>query len=425
MSEGATTVTDVSTEVWTVRRWQTLRGWITPHSFGINAFVFSTFCLITVGDVYVNGGTDGRNANVIAYVLLVGQTLPLAFRVRYPLGSMYLVCVSIMLYWVIDYPLGFDGAAFIAIYSGAAHGRSRRRAWRHVGLVTVAVTVSLEQEDNPAIVAIGFSSIHIAAALLGEVVYQRRQRIADLEQRAREAEEALELRAQVAVADERQRIAREMHDVVAHGMSVILVQAAAAQQIAHTDPDKTVEVLGNIEHVGRDSLTELRRMLGVLRNVGQPDVGLTPQPGLADVADAVEQSVVAGLPTELVVSGTPLDLPAGVELAVYRIVQEALTNARKHAGQSASASVRLSFGDESITVEVSDDGAGAMSALAATGAGNGLVGMRERVEIYGGELSARPLPGGGFSVYATLPIRSPITRPSVASAASTNYEEIT
>ena len=431
MSRELVTDDDVSTEAWTFRRWLTLRNWICAHSSAINALVFVAFCLMTVSDVYVNGGTDGRHANVIAYVLLVGQTLPLAFRIRYPLGTMYLVCVSITLYWVLDYPLGFDGAAAIAIYSGAALGMSRRRAWKHVGVVTTLVTVSallpwsLEQEENPAIVALLFAAVHIAAALLGEVVYQRRQRIADLEQRAQEAEENLELRAQVAVADERQRLAREMHDVVAHGMSVISVQAAAAQEIAHTDPDKTVEVLGNIERAGRDSLTELRRMLGVLRNTGQPDVALNPQPGLADIADAVAQSVVAGLPTELVVSGTPLDLPAGVELAAYRIVQEGLTNARKHAGKSASASVQLSFSDDSIAVEVRDDGAGASSSLASTGAGNGLLGMRERVEIYGGELSARPLPGGGFRVYATLPVRSLKTRPSVASAASPNYEEVT
>lgn len=168
-------------------------------------------------------------------------------------------------------------------------------------------------------------------------VYQRRQRIADLEQRAFQAEENLELRPQMAVTDERQRIAREMHDVVAHGMSVIAVQAAAAHEIARTDPDKTVEVLVSIETVGRDSLNELRRMLGVLRDTQQSESVLATQPGLDDLADAVAQSIEAGLPTQLVVDGSPRSLPAGLELAAYRIVQEALTNARKHAGDSASA----------------------------------------------------------------------------------------
>ena len=423
-----TTANDVRASRWMVHHWDATRRWVTAHSFGINAFVFSAFCLITVGDVAFNGGTEGRQPDALAYLLLVGQTLPLVFRLRYPLGTMYLVCGSIGLYWILDYPLGFDGAAFVAIYTGAALGSDRRRAWWHVGLVTFAITLiatlpwSFSQEDDPAIVAGGFAAVHLAAALLGEVVYQRRQRIAGLEQRARDAEENLELRARMAVVDERQRIAREMHDVVAHGMSVISVQAAAAQEVAYTDPAKTVEVLSNIENVGRDSLTELRRMLGVLRDTHQPDVELNPQPGIHDLAGAVEQSVTAGLPTDLVVSGTLLPVPAGVELAIYRIVQESLTNARKHAGRSASASVRLSFASDSVTIEVSDNGAGAMSALAATGAGNGLVGMRERVEIYGGSLSAEPRPGGGFRVSATLPL-DPAGRPSVVSATSQTSEE--
>ncbi len=410
------------------RRWGASRAWATAHSFGINAFIFSAMCLLSVGDVYANGGTDGRHANAFAYVLLIGQTLPLALRLRYPLAVMYVVSISIGLYWILDYPLGFDGAAVIAIYSGAAHGRNRRRAWRHVGAVAVVVTISAalpwstSQEDNPALIALGFSAIHLAAALLGEVVFQRRQRIADLEQRAHEAEENLELRARMAVTDERQRIAREMHDVVAHGMSVISVQAAAAQQVARTNPDKTIEVLANIENVGRDSLTELRRMLGVLRDTHRSDAGLSPQPGLGDLAEAVAQSVASGLPTELVVSGTSLTLPAGIELAIYRIAQESLTNARKHAGQSATASVRLSYSDDSVSIVVSDDGAGAMSALAATGAGNGLVGMRERVEIYGGTLSAEPRAGGGFVVSATLPL-DPSGRPSVASVTPPTHKE--
>ena len=392
--------------------------------------VFSFMCALSVADVFFNGEGQGRHADWFAYVLLVGQTLPLAFRLRYPLGSMYVVCISIGLYWTIDYPLGFDGAAALAIYSGASHGLGRHRAWKHVAFV-VGLTATLAwlpfwrgNEDNPAIIAFGFVAVHIAAALLGEVVYQRRQRIVDLEQRATQAEENLELRAHMAVADERQRIAREMHDVVAHGMSVISVQAAAAQEIARTDPGKTVEVLASIERVGRDSLTELRRMLGVLRNDGDSDTDLAPQPGIGDLAEAVSHSISAGLPTELVVTGEQRPLPAGVELAAYRIVQESLTNTRKHAGRSASAAVRLCYQDDALTLEITDDGTGAMSSLAATGAGNGLVGMRERVEIYGGELSAGPRAGGGFAVRALLPIPDATNRPSVASAAQTNTEEV-
>lgn len=412
------------------RRWRLSRAWMKGHWFAINASVFVVMCVGAVSDLYLNGAGGGRDADGFAYVLLAGQTLPLAFRRRYPLGTMYVVCASLGLYWIIDYPLGFDLAAVLAIYSGAAYGLGRRRAWRHLVAVVVAVEVlawvpwsTVELEDS-AVVNYGFVLLHVAAALLGEVVYQRRLRIADLEQRAIQAEETLELRAQMAVADERQRIAREMHDVVAHGMSVISVQAAAAQEIARTDPDKTIEVLGNIERVGRDSLTELRRMLGVLRDHDGAGSELAPQPGLDDVADAVAQSVNAGLPTELIVTGTPHDVSAGVQLAAYRIVQEALTNVRKHAGESATAIVLLAYLESTITVEITDDGAGAMSALATTGAGNGLVGMRERVEIYGGELISGPRTGGGFSVRASLPVAGPTNRPTVSSAAQPITEDV-
>jgi len=405
---------------------------MTAHSFALNVVVFGTICTVAIADVYLNGDDRGsRDANLFAYVLLVGQTLPLALRRRNPLLSMYVVCLSIGVYWTLDYPLGFDGAAVIAIYSAAAYGRDRRRTWRNVTAVTLGVSIlawspwSTIERTDPLILAIGFVAVHSAAALLGEVVYQRRQRIVDLEQRARQAEENLELRAHMAVAEERQRIAREMHDVVAHGMSVIAVQAVAAQEIARSDPDKTVEVLTNIEIVGRDSLVELRRMLGVLRSDGDTDSSTAPQPGLSDVADAVAHSIAVGLPTDLIVTGDERVVPAGVELAAYRIVQESLTNARKHAGQSASAEIHLHYDDDALTLEITDDGAGAMSALAATGAGNGLVGMRERVEIYGGELSAGPLDGGGFRVSARLPIRDAISRPSVASAAPTRNEDVT
>ncbi|MBV1894316.1 MAG: sensor histidine kinase [Ilumatobacteraceae bacterium] len=412
----------------TFQRWRTQRQWAKAHSFGINAFVFSSFCLISIADVYFNGEGRGRSAGALAYILLIGQTLPLSYRLRYPLGSMYVVCASIGLYWSLDYPLGFDGAAVIAIYSAAAHGRGRRRTSRHVAVVTLVVSAlawspwSTVEKTDPLIVAIGFVAVHVAAALLGEVVYQRRQRIIDLEQRASQAEENLELRADMAVAKERQRIAREMHDVVAHGISVISVQAAAAQEVARTDPDKTVQVLANIESVGRDSLTELRRMLGALRNDDNTPTSRSPQPGLADLAEAVAHSTAAGLPTELMITGTQRTLPAGIELTAYRIVQESLTNTRKHAGQSATADVHLCYSETGLTLEITDNGAGAMSKLATTGTGNGLVGMRERVEIYGGELSADPQPGGGFTVRATLPVDTS-TRPSVVPATPSERNE--
>jgi signal transduction histidine kinase len=212
-----------------------------------------------------------------------------------------------------------------------------------------------------------------------------------------------------------------MHDVVAHGMSVIAVQAAAGREIVHSNPDKAAEVFGRIEAVGRESLTELRRMLGVLRGSGDAEASLAPQPGIADIETAVAHSSTAGVPTELLVDGRRRPLSPGIELAAYRIVQEALTNVRKHAGRAASATVRISYEPRSLTVEVTDDGRGAVSSLSTAGSGHGLIGMRERVEIYGGSLTSGPRPGGGYSVRAVLPVvdaDSPSTAASASAPAS-------
>jgi signal transduction histidine kinase len=172
----------------------------------------------------------------------------------------------------------------------------------------------------------------------------------------------------------------------------------------HADPDRAERVFATIEVVGRESLAELRRMLGVLRDAGDHGATLSPQPGLADVTTLVAQSEASGIPTELVTEGSQRALAPGLELAVYRVVQEALTNVLKHAGPSTSAAVHIAYGTRELTVEVTDDGQGAATDLSGQGAGHGLIGMRERVEIYGGTFSAGPGAGGGFHVRAVLPI---------------------
>jgi signal transduction histidine kinase len=234
---------------------------------------------------------------------------------------------------------------------------------------------------------------------------RNRERIfVDTERRAAVAEAERLAAAERAVVSERRRIAREMHDVVAHSMSVITVQAAAGREIARANPDKAAEVFARIETVGREALAELRRMLGILRESGDGDASLSPQPGIADIAAAVAQSSASGVPTGLVVEGDQQALAAGVELAAYRIVQEALTNVRKHAGGAAPTTVRIAYRTDALVVEVTDDGRGALTSLSGSGAGHGLIGMRERVEVYGGEFTAGPRPGGGYAVRAVLPI---------------------
>jgi signal transduction histidine kinase len=298
-----------------------------------------------------------------------------------------------------------------ALYAVAAHAEHRRGAWwvmtgSCVALMVAACTSPILDRPDGFGYPTAFSILAflIAAIAAGTIMRNRERIFMDTERRAAAAEADRLAEAQRAVLRERSRIAREMHDVVAHSMSVVAVQAAAGREIVHDNPDKAAEVFARIESVGRESLTELRRMLGVLRESGEDDASLSPQPGISDIAEAVAESSATGTPTELVIEGTQRPLGPGVELAVYRIVQEALTNVRKHAGGAASATVCLAYGDDELVLEVTDDGRGAATSLSRLGSGQGQIGMRERVEIYGGRFDAGPRPGGGYAVKATLPI---------------------
>jgi len=210
-----------------------------------------------------------------------------------------------------------------------------------------------------------------------------------------------EERERAAVAEERRRIARDLHDVVAHSVSVMTVQAGAARLLLDEEPKRAREPLLAVEETGRQALGEMRRLLGILRRA-EGKAALAPQPGLARLDDLVAQARAGGLPVELTVEGERAALPPGVDLAAYRIVQEALTNARKHGGP-ARAHVALRYGREALELEVTNDGGA--SANDGSG-GHGLVGMRERVALYGGELEAGPRASGGYAVRARLPVEA-------------------
>jgi signal transduction histidine kinase len=227
-----------------------------------------------------------------------------------------------------------------------------------------------------------------------------RRVVGDRERRAQLAERERDLAAREAVIDERARIARELHDAIAHNVSMMVVQAGAERRVLDGDSESTRDVLATIEQIGRGALTEMRRLVGMLRSDG--DEPLAPQPGLEDLAMLVTQVREAGLPVDLHVDGERRQLPVGLELSAYRIVQEALTNALKHAGD-AHASVRVHYGPDSLELEIVDDGAGAPAA--ASSGGHGLVGMRERVALYGGRFDAGRRPSGGFAIRVLLPIR--------------------
>jgi signal transduction histidine kinase len=244
-------------------------------------------------------------------------------------------------------------------------------------------------------------AIAAVAWLVGFAYHERNRRTAELTARAERAERERETEARAAAAEERARIAREMHDVVAHSLSVMVVQAGAAEAMLDADPERARRPLAAVQQTGRSALTELRRMLGVLREMADEGPGLAPQPGLSALDELARQVREAGLPVNVRVEGEPRPLPPGIDLSAYRIVQEGLTNALKHAGP-ATAEVVVRYGPRELELVVRDDGRG--RGPSANGGGHGLLGMRERVALYGGDLTAGPRPEGGFALAARLPL---------------------
>jgi signal transduction histidine kinase len=343
----------------------------------------------------------------VGYALVLLHTMPLAARRRFP-GTVLAICVaSGLAIGALFLPPEFLGPAIlVAVYSVAAYG-SRWVALAGLAaaeLGLAAVQLIQGRFGEPA-AWVQFALIIGAAWLLGYFVGDRHVYAARLEERTAELEQAREELARRAVAEERLRLARELHDVVAHSMSVIAVQSGVGAHVAESRPEEVGKALSAIEATSRATLEELRRLLGVLRQDSESQASLSPVPGLADLDSLLGEVAKAGLAVRLRVEGTPSPLPAGVDLSAYRIVQEALTNVVKHAGP-ARAQVTIGYRDQDVTVEVTDDGRGA-AALAGDGrggTGHGLVGMRERVAAFGGDLETGPRPGGGFRVAARLPL---------------------
>ena len=347
-----------------------------------------------------------RGILALGYALALLHTLPLAARRRFP-GAVLALCVAsgLAVAALGLSPIVLGLAILVAVYSVAAYGTRwvslAGLAAAEVGSVAVQLTPGRFQA--PTVVS---NALVIGAAwLLGHFVGVRRAYTARLEERTAELEQAREELARQAVTEERLRLARELHDVVAHAMSVIAVQSGVGAHVANTQPEEAAKALAAIEVTSRAALEELRRLLGVLRQDSEPQGDLTPVPGLADLDSLLAEVSKAGVGVRLRVEGTPSPLPAGVDLSAYRIVQEALTNVVKHAGP-ARAQVTIGYRDQEVTLEVTDDGRG-IGALAGDGRaelGHGLIGMRERVAAFNGDLEAGPQPGGGFRVAARLPL---------------------
>lgn len=260
-----------------------------------------------------------------------------------------------------------------------------------------------------AFIAALLSTPFILCWAWGRLTRVRGAYLTELEDRANRLERERDAQAKVAVAAERARIARELHDVVAHNVSVMIVQADGAAYVMDNSPQQAKEALATIASTGRQALVEMRRLLGVLRTADAAEE-YVPQPSVEELPELLDQVRTAGLPVEFSTSGEVRELPRGVELTVYRIVQEALTNVRKHGGPNVSARVAVDFGDRDLNVLIEDDGRGSTDEQLARGGldgqGHGLIGMRERIGMVSGSLDAGPRPGGGFRIRAVLPLKT-------------------
>jgi len=373
---------------------------IRRHPVVADAAVAFALFVVSVGSLLAEPPDDVAVGALVPVLAVLDGTV--AVRRLAPRGALVVATVLQMAVWALGVPSsGF--AAIILVFTAAAdipHPRGLRAAGVTAGVLTAWTAAGVVYGVAPVYVLPIVALTGVGATLAGDNVRTRRAYLVELEERAARAEELRAAEAREAVAEERTRIARELHDVVAHSVGVMVVQAGAARHIAERDPARAAEALGTIERVGRESLQELRRVLGVLRSGPDDTTGTAPQPDLAALDELLARCADAGLAVDLAVDGTPRPVPAGIGLTAYRIVQESLTNVLKHAA-TRTASVSLAYRPEEIAIEVSDDGRGAAAAVGP--AGHGLAGMRERAATCGGSLVAGPRPGGGFRVRVVLP----------------------
>lgn len=371
---------------------------------GASALLFAFMVFELVG----NQVMTGENASgAIAYLLAALVTLPFALHRGHPM-----TVLAICTWATVVYSLGrfsaFPGYALFVLLFGVSLHSDRRRSAVALGAVVAAMSVALILQPAGVVTGSTWISTLLAVAvawLSGENIRSRRIQVAALQEDARRLEQERETQARQAVGQERLRIARELHDVVAHSMSVIAVQAGVANHVIDSRPEQARQALAAVETNTRSALVEMRRLLGVLRQGDEPSASLTPTPDVSQIADLVDQVRAAGLAVDLRVDGEPDGIPDGVELSVYRIVQEGLTNVLRHGGPRARVTIAHRSG--TVEIEIVDDGRRQEHKPPVTGtdrgAGHGLIGMRERVSIFGGTLVAEQRPGGGFRLVVTLP----------------------
>jgi signal transduction histidine kinase len=382
------------------------------HPFAVDAGLAAVFLLLFL--TLVTGAGYQSDLAVLFGVLM---SVPLAWRRRAPVAAATaMVAVGLLQLLLAQDLLPANAAVLVMVYSLAAYAPPwASRAGLVTGLVAAGLAAlryfqGLYDLPGLAVMAASIGIAVIAAWALGDLRRARVQQLAGLAERARLLELERDQEMRLAATAERARIAREMHDVVAHSLSVVIAQADGGRYAGQHEPAAATAALEQISATGRQALADMRSLLGVLREDG--DQEFAPQPDVAAIGQLVADVRASGLDVDLIVEGSPVPMPAGPQLAAYRIVQESLTNVLKHAGPATRAWVRLHWRADGLEIAVLDDGRGAGAAVAdrdgpvPSSPGHGLLGMRERAELHGGRLTAAPRHGGGFGVQALLPYRS-------------------
>jgi signal transduction histidine kinase len=381
---------------------------IDPHAVDALVAVALTAAALATAASRVGDDNEFRSVDLPGIALVLLQTMPLAALRVAPLGVIVVISAAIVAHSGMGYEMVEAGtfSSLVALYGAASLVDSRRAVLAlFIAAAAIGGFYALNREDFGWLDVTATGTTWALGWLIGRFVRARGEQAEAASAHAALLERDQEMRARAAVADERARMARELHDIVGHALNIIVIQAAGAQRVLESRPQVASDSLTAIESAGREALSDMERMLGVLRESEVISRELGPQPGLLQVDGLATQVSEAGLPVEVTVQGRPLDLPASVELSAYRIVQEALTNALKHSGGSR-ARVTIRYEPDSLELEITDDGHGSLQRMSgAAGAGRGLIGMRERVAIFGGELSAGPMAEGGYRVHARLPLK--------------------
>ena len=379
-------------------------------TFGLDvavALVFTVLCLVVTNHIPPEDG-ERYNGWGVATIIVVGAGLFLHRRLPYV--ALGIVIAGLATYTVANFAGGpVYLAPLVPLYTIAQRG-DRRRTWTAV-VATIGLLLPFALfGENPGqnfVYFLAFSGWIGGAVFLGTAHFSRRAYLAELEQRAQYLEESHEEEARRRVAEERLRIARDLHDVIAHGIATIHMQSGAALHVLDRHPEQAGPALAAIKELSKQTLDELRSTVGVLRD--DDEVPLAPTPGLDQVDTLIDNARNAGVAITVDCDARPAVVPVAVDVAAYRIVQEALTNVMRHAGVNATATVTIRHDADAVRVEIVDDGRGAASALDADRRdGHGIAGMAERAATVGGEVMAGPRPGGGFAVLARLPLSSSV-----------------